>query len=505
MANILSLSSTKAFRYFLEPENYCTLELPCYIDFEPVLTHVKDKIGSLSFESVLADPSRYPSAYENVNHTILIKKDALYSYRPIQVTNPYLYYLLVREITSRVHWTELKRRFEDFKQTQIEVSSIPRIKSEKDKSHRSASVSYWWEAMEQRSIALSLQYKYLFVTDIANCYGSIYTHSIAWALLGKEDAKKKRSSKGLLGNIIDRYIQGMQYGQTNGIPQGSTLFDFIAEIVLGYADMILCEELSNNGITEYKILRYRDDYRVFSNSKDELEKIAFHLQKVLSGLNFQLNIKKTEITEDIIQKSIKPDKVAYFTGAPLYNKKASTASTFQQELLYINRFGKDFPNSGTLSKLLTTFSSRIRNTKKSISPSDAYVMISMLVDIAIGSPREYKIILHLISLLLVIFPTTDEREEIVKLLINKFLLIPNIGELQIWMQHITYKLPNPISYDETICKIVAGEGSVTLWNNDWVKKDLKKGFPQNKICNNNLREAMTPIIDIDEFALFNRY
>ena len=209
MANILSLSSAKAFSYFLEPENYCTLELPCYIDFEPVLTHVKDKIGSLSFESVLADPSRYPSAYENVNHTILIKKDALYSYRPIQVTNPYLYYLLVREITSRAHWTELKRRFEDFKQTQIEVSSIPRIKSEKDKSHRSASVSYWWEAMEQRSIALSLQYKYLFVTDIANCYGSIYTHSIAWALLGKEDAKKKRSSKGLLGNIIDRYIQGM--------------------------------------------------------------------------------------------------------------------------------------------------------------------------------------------------------------------------------------------------------------------------------------------------------
>lgn len=505
MANILSLSSTKAFRYFLEPENYCTLELPCYIDFEPVLTHVKDKIGSLSFESVLADPSKTPSAYENVNHTILIKKDALYSYRPIQVTNPYLYYLLVREITSRVHWAELKKRFEDFKQTQIEVSSIPRIKSKLDKSHRSASVSYWWEAMEQRSIALSLQYKYMFVTDIANCYGSIYTHSIAWALLGKEEAKKKRSSKGLLGNIIDRYIQGMQYGQTNGIPQGSTLFDFIAEIILGYADMTLCGELTENGITEYKILRYRDDYRIFSNSKDELEKIAFHLQKVLSGLNFQLNTKKTEILEDIIQSSIKPDKVAYFTGSPLYKKNSSTASTFQQELLYINRFGKEFPNSGMLSRLLTTFSSRIRKTKKEVLPLDAYVMISMLVDIAIGSPRVYKIILHLISLLLAKFPTTDEREGIVKLLINKFMLVPNIGELQIWMQHITYKLPNPISYDETICKIVAGESSVTLWNNDWVKKDLKKGFPQNKICNNNLREAMTPIIDIDEFALFDRY
>lgn len=36
---------------------------------------------------------------------------------------------------------------------------------------------------------------------------------------------------------------GMQYGQTNGIPQGSVLFDFIAEIVLGYADLLLYEDL----------------------------------------------------------------------------------------------------------------------------------------------------------------------------------------------------------------------------------------------------------------------
>lgn len=31
----------------------------------------------------------------------------------------------------------------------------------------------------------------------------------------------------------------MSYEQTNGIPQCSTLMDFIAEIVLGYADEII--------------------------------------------------------------------------------------------------------------------------------------------------------------------------------------------------------------------------------------------------------------------------
>lgn len=53
---------------------------------------------------------------------------------------------------------------------------------------------------------------------------------------GQRACKKEKGKPGLLGNMIDTYMQGMQYGQTNGIPQGSVLFDFIAEIVLGYAD-----------------------------------------------------------------------------------------------------------------------------------------------------------------------------------------------------------------------------------------------------------------------------
>ena len=88
-------------------------------------------------------------------------------------------------------------------------------------------------------------------------------------------------------------MQYMQYGQTNGIPQGSVLSDFIAEIVLAYADKEVSERLNTENITDYYIIRYRDDYRIFSNSKEDIERIAFFLQEVLSGLNFQLNAKKT--------------------------------------------------------------------------------------------------------------------------------------------------------------------------------------------------------------------
>jgi len=246
----------------------------------------------------------------------------------------------------------------------IEVASIPKVKGDADKCDLSASVSSWWENVEQRSLELALSYRYMFVTDITNCYGAIYTHTIVWALMGKDKAKEKRDKHGLLGNTIDSYIQGMQYGQTNGIPQGSTLSDFIAEMVLAYADKTFGEKLNEEKISNYHIVRYRDDYRVFCNSKEDTERIAFFLQEVLAELNFQLNGKKTYLTEDIISDSIKPDKKAYISEGPIYRKTHKriyfTMSNLQQEALFIHQFSKKQPNSGTLIRLLTIFAQRLK-------------------------------------------------------------------------------------------------------------------------------------------------
>ena len=79
---------------------------------------------------------------------------------------------------------------------------------------------------------------------------------------------------------------------------------------------------------------------------------------------------------------------------------------------------------------------------------------------------------------------------------SKFQRFPNIGEIQIWMQHITYKSPNPIAYTEDICKIVNHELGVKLWNNDWVDDAYKKDFPQYEICTDWIRDSFTPIKDI---------
>lgn len=75
----------------MESSNYCNLDLPIYIDFSKVLTYVEGKVEKKSLDDILKVAKKMPSEYEGVNHRILVKKDAKFTYRPIDVSNPYLY------------------------------------------------------------------------------------------------------------------------------------------------------------------------------------------------------------------------------------------------------------------------------------------------------------------------------------------------------------------------------------------------------------------------------
>ena len=96
MQTVLELSHEKARQYFLESQNYCNMQFPVYIDFQPVIDYVQNTIGNKKLKDILKVPKKMPSDYENVNHKKKKKKDAKYSYRPIQLINPYLYYLFFK-------------------------------------------------------------------------------------------------------------------------------------------------------------------------------------------------------------------------------------------------------------------------------------------------------------------------------------------------------------------------------------------------------------------------
>lgn len=502
MRNILDLSNQQARNFLLKEESYFNFDLPAYFNFSRLIKILSKQLKGKNlsnFYSINSDNKPLkPEYFEEVNYKLLSNKNGQYAWRPFQLIHPALYVSLVDKITEKNHWNAIIKKFKEFKQkTKIECVSLP-IQSKTKASDKEEQVGQWWQEVEQKSVELSLDYAYLYQTDITDCYSSIYTHSVAWALHDREIVKNtERFNMNLIGNIIDKHLRQMSYGQTNGIPQGSVLMDFIAEIVLGYADKLLAAKIEN--IEEYKIIRYRDDYRIFVNNPQDAEEIIKNLTEVLIDLGLKLNDEKTIKSDNIIRDSIKPDKLYWEI-----NNKIKLSKTVQSELYIIHALAERYPNSGSVSRQLQELYQRIKNSKK--IDKNIKVLISIVVDIAFKNPRTYPIVSAILSKFFSFLKNETERKDAIERIKRKFEKLPNTGHLQIWIQRLTIKIDTSIAYEEKLCqKVKDKDVKVQLWNSDWLNNSLKIIIDSTKIIDNNKIEKLKPVIDVNEVALFKQY
>lgn len=131
--------------------------------------------------------------------------------------------------------------------------------------------------------------RYILIADVSNCYRSIYTHSIPWALHGKVVAKQDRTMA-LAGNRIDRLVRQNQDQQTIGIPIGPDTSLLIAEAVLSAIDTQV-----NQSFPDIRGFRYYDDYEFVFSSADSAGRVLAGLQQALQDFELELNPTKTEI------------------------------------------------------------------------------------------------------------------------------------------------------------------------------------------------------------------
>ncbi len=424
---MLEFDHNEAREFFLKEESYFNFDLPSYFVFETLLNDISREIDWNNIEVYYKNiktngktDKPFPSELEGVNYILLNNKDGKYAWRPFQLIHPALYVALVHKITEEDNWNLIVERFKEFQDNpKIRCQSIP-VKSESELSDKATAITNWWQRIEQESLKLALKYEYVLHSDITDCYGSIYTHSVPWALHGKSFAKQNKQTL-CVGNEIDKYLRDMSYGQTNGIPQGSVLMDFIAEMILGYADLKLTKKIEKSDIDDYEILRYRDDYRIFANNPQDAEEIIKFLTEILIELGMRLNAQKTMASNNVIRDSIKPDKL-------YWNAEKRGAKGLQSHLLLIHQLSEKFPNSGSLRKALDKFFNRvqkIKETKESIR-----VLISILIDIAFKNPRTYPIACGILSKFLSLIDDEDEQEEILSQIKIRFGKIPNTGHIK---------------------------------------------------------------------------
>lgn len=152
--------------------------------------------------------------------------------------------------------------------------------------------------------------KYLVSADISTCFPSIYTHSLCWAMVGKEVAKSNRRS-GVWFNDIDHACQQMRNGETHGLMIGPHASNLLAELILTKVD----KSLSDKG---YQFIRNIDDYTCVTETNEDAQTFITDLAKELRIYDLSLNHKKTKI--ETLPMAAVENWVRVLNGTPTVGK-----------------------------------------------------------------------------------------------------------------------------------------------------------------------------------------
>lgn len=201
--------------------------------------------------------------------------------RKLSIPNPVNFYQQALAVSE--NWREIRKHCRDSK---ISLTS-PTYSS----SHRRPIA---WKSpfsiLPRARASTRAGARYSLVTDIASFYPSIYTHSIPWALHGKDAAKRSRTDLTLTGNLLDLVVRNGQDMQTMGVPIGPDTSIVFSEIVLSAID----EKLKPLGT---KGFRFVDDIEFGFRTLSEAEWAMALLQESASEMELQLNASKSRIVE----------------------------------------------------------------------------------------------------------------------------------------------------------------------------------------------------------------
>jgi hypothetical protein len=131
--------------------------------------------------------------------------------------------------------------------------------------------------------------RFLLRTDVSQFYSSLYTHSIPWALEGKQKAKQNMGKT--ISDRLDKALRDISDGQTMGVPIGPDTSLLAAEIVLTAVDKKIAKGRKLRGH------RYIDDYELTFTSRGEAEHVLVELEDALAEFELSINPLKTDILE----------------------------------------------------------------------------------------------------------------------------------------------------------------------------------------------------------------
>lgn len=208
--------------------------------------------------------------------------------RPIAVPEPFAYSNQAKCLAD--NWKELQNHFgnktinDSFKISRIHLRKLENKPELFEMNYK----NFFKDGDPEQDIVIKS--KYVALADISNCFPSVYSHSISWALVGKSFAKSKSkpSNKNEWFNKIDFYTRNLKHGETNGLLIGPHSSNLISEIILVAIDY----ELTKQG---FKYVRNVDDYSCYVDTYEEADRFFLILSEELKKYELSLNSKKSKI------------------------------------------------------------------------------------------------------------------------------------------------------------------------------------------------------------------
>ncbi len=340
--------------------------------------------------------------------------------------------------------------------------NIDTLESELKRKHASSYFSYrgynrlYKLYNSPRYLVLEQKFSSMWMLDIANCFQSIYTHTISWAVKNKEFVKENLNYTSQFCQKFDTLIQRSNNNETNGVPVGSEVSRVFAEIILQDADIKIMHELKKLELkheTDYEILRYVDDYIIFTHSIENSEIVANTITDTISTYNLNIN----EAKNIKYGRPFCTDKSKAIVGVK--NLLDEFENTLIQKRMIKGRYYSYPSNIYNPEKFIQNFVNKIKalisDNKKGYSEISAYVVSTLCRradDIVVGNKydgphtpekdlcfRESILItLRLVFFFYSVNPTVVSSNKISKTLINadQFIKINKVASLEFFRTEI---------------------------------------------------------------------
>jgi hypothetical protein len=227
-------------------------------------------------------------------------------------------------------------------------------------------------------------------TDISQCYPSIYTHSLPWALHTKAIAKLNRADPSYLGNRLDRWARISQSDQTIGIPVGPDTSHVLAEIILSSCDQELMQALPKT-----RGYRYYDDYELYFVTRQEADRALSKLEAVLAGYQLSLNSRKTSVLplpQPMDERWLRRLRRIDLRSKPAL-EKSDLGLLFDEAI----DFAAEFPDRHVLSYALGRFAFRLEEDKVLVHPDNWTYFQRLLLQAVQAEPTAISKVYYLLA------------------------------------------------------------------------------------------------------------